>query len=419
MIYAIVKQASDVDEFERLLDATEYTYSKKLARIFFVETDLDDFTLKTCPLLEACQTVGTIRIEPHATTFVSTEENIRVYDPSETVGVSNWARSRIIRRRNPFVAETTAPVNSFDLPYYSTRTGVGVDVYTMDAGYDNTHDEFKGRSYSALNTVSNGANSHGVWTASCVIGNTLGMAPNASLFILHDALLTQGTSEATEEYWADKLDVIYQHYLSRAATNNPAVVYMSFGTMNEPDRAPSPVLTASLLDMCSAGMSLIASAGNNNTNLDVDYVAPIDAIEETIGVGATNYRDGPMWRTQGGGFLGGGTSHGDAVDIYAPGSAVLVPKGGTGNEYFYINGTSFSGPYVAGVLACMLEGYQRPTTLAQNKAIKKKLLANATKGALRFGTSYYGDASVTTIHDRLVYLDPKISYEYIEGLTRR
>lgn len=419
MIYVIVKRQEDVDEFKSLLDSTGLSYSKKLERIFFIDVELANFSLKDNSLLEHCRESGTIKIETHGVTYISNEENIRVFNPSETVGVSNWARSRIIRRHNPFVKEAEEQATSFDLPYYSTRTGQDVDVYCMDSGYDPDHVEFTGRNYTKINAESVDNSGHGVWTASCVVGNTLGLSPNANMFVLHDGLIGFGSGEDTEGEWVDKLDVIYQHYLSRAATNNPAIMYMSYGTPTEPEREPTPLFAAILLDMCTAGMVLVASAGNNNTNLDIDYIAPIDAIDETIGVGATDYRDGPMWRTQGGGFLGGGTSHGDVVDLYAPGAAVLVPSGGTVDQYNYTNGTSFSGPYAASVLACMLEGYQRLTTLDQVRSVKKKLIANCTKGALKFGSSYYGDSSVTTIHDRLLYLDPKASFEEIEGLIPR
>lgn len=414
MICAVLKDAKDADHFESLLKAEGYSYKKKLARIFIVDTALPEFTLKTSGMLAGVDKLVNPKMVPLDTVTVQ-EDAVRIKDfPDSSNSLSSWARHRIVRRTNPFKKSALTPrVSVDDMRFDATRTGQGVDVYVLDTGIDPAHIEFANSNITEIGGAKGLELAHGSLVSACVVGAKSGMAPNVELFFQeYRALLAD-----QESVLIDQFDAVYQHYLSRAATNRPAVLNCSFGLEAQPDDFTISIVFYTLLDdMINAGITICASAGNSNQRLDEYYMAPVDSHPGIIGVGATGPRDYPMWY-RGGRFTykGTGTGTGNAISIYAPGQDIICPKKVTGDntQYRHTIGTSFSSPFTVAVLACMLEGYQRLTSASQVSALTDKLHENATKRALRFG-GFYDDS---TVHDRLLYLDPHIDFEVIEGLN--
>ncbi|MFI4882640.1 MAG: S8 family serine peptidase [Phycisphaerales bacterium JB064] len=97
-------------------------------------------------------------------------------------------------------------------------------------------------------------------------------------------------------------------------------------------------------DFIAAGATFVASAGNeanDNDDAFTSYPAAYD-LPGIIAVAATNNRD----------ELASFSSYGaTTVDVAAPGEAILTTA--VNNSYTYIDGTSFSGPIVAGVVGLM------------------------------------------------------------------
>ncbi len=148
------------------------------------------------------------------------------------------------------------------------------------------------------------------------------------------------------------------------------------------------------------------SAGNEMDELVIGtYPAPFTA--DAIVAGGSGMADIPYYHSI------DGTNFGTEVDILAPGQAIRLAAAtvaGVG-DYQTRRGTSISCPFVAGVVACMLEGHNRLTTRAQVQAVRTKLLANATAGKIR---SAFG---LTPLPDKILYLDPdQTAPETISGI---
>lgn len=114
--------------------------------------------------------------------------------------------------------------------------------------------------------------------------------------------------------------------------NDVDVINLSLGGSEE-----AQVLEDALSYAYERGVLTIGAAGN--TGGQVDYPA---AYDECIAVGATDDRDEvPSW-----------SSHGDGIELVAPGEDVLSTK--PGDEYEYLSGTSMSTPHVAAVAAQLM-----------------------------------------------------------------
>jgi subtilisin family serine protease/subtilisin-like proprotein convertase family protein len=120
-------------------------------------------------------------------------------------------------------------------------------------------------------------------------------------------------------------------------------------------------LEVAITNLTSAGTLFVASAGNDSLDNDstlrafpASYPNP-----DIVSVASTNNRD----------VLSGFSNFGrTTVDVGAPGSDVLTTSVGGGYQFTY--GTSFSGPYVAGVLGLM----SAANPFASKEQLKQALL---------------------------------------------
>ncbi|MEQ9095536.1 MAG: S8 family serine peptidase [Phycisphaerales bacterium] len=97
-------------------------------------------------------------------------------------------------------------------------------------------------------------------------------------------------------------------------------------------------------DFIAAGATFVASAGNDSNDNDDSFTAYPAAynLPGIVSVAATNNRD----------ELAGFSNFGETtVDVAAPGEAILTTA--VNGQYTYIDGTSFSGPIVAGIVGLM------------------------------------------------------------------
>ena len=97
-------------------------------------------------------------------------------------------------------------------------------------------------------------------------------------------------------------------------------------------------------DFIAAGATFVASAGNDSNDNDDAFTAFPAAynLPGIVSVAATNNRD----------ELAGFSNFGETtVDVAAPGEAILTTA--VNGEYTFIDGTSFSGPIVAGIVGLM------------------------------------------------------------------
>jgi thermitase len=139
-----------------------------------------------------------------------------------------------------------------------------------------------------------------------------------------------------------------------------------------------------------AGVIVLAAAGN-----EVRIVVFPAAFDEVIAVAASNIRDKP-WT---------GSSHGDAVDITAPGESVwraLTERDQSGRVTFLVrrgNGTSFAVATVAGIAALWVS-YHGWTTLVRKYGLAniarvfKQLLQASCRTPRGWDTGQYGPGIV-------------------------
>lgn len=154
-------------------------------------------------------------------------------------------------------------------------------------------------------------------------GGFWGVAPGTELLaisVLDEELLThQGTI-------ANAID--------RAILGGARVICLPLGATDR-----SEILADAIQDANEAGVTVVATAGNNGADTHV-YPA---ALESVIAVGAVNRKSEPTpW-----------TSFGPWVDVAAPGEDLSLPAGADG--YAISNGTSWACAIVAGTVALLLQ----------------------------------------------------------------
>lgn len=330
------------------------------------------------------------------------------------LGTGGWAAARVIRRRNPW---WTPGGGALPFPRTSTfnakRTGAGVDIFMIDSGAEYTHPEFGGRvnqywhySSSYATTQLDGSG-HGTHCLALALGRTVGIAREARG---HSYKFFSSGSGAPTSYAISAMGAIRSHYLAQADDDRPAVMFMSWSGFDS-------TLDAAVSDMIDVGIVCCFPAGNDAINITSTVIRPAESDPDTIVCGGLAPDDTPYYTPE----SGSGTNWSlTDVDILAPAQRTLsARRASDGGGYRLGNGTSYAAPIVAGVIACMLQGYRRLTTRAQVQAVKQKLLDNATTGALKPRRKIRSPYDWFQLPDRIVYLDPHIEFEVIPGLVPR
>lgn len=317
----------------------------------------------------------------------------------------SWGLARIIRRDAPWnVDRIVLPFSSY---FRSVRDGSGVDVYHIDTGVRASHDEFGGRAELIYEHVSVGAgdeSGHGTVTASCAVGETTGIARGSSLFSLKSHRGSALGDFASPSAVNACVSEILSHYASRSGLNRPAVCNLSVAFTTE---------ATAIADLIDAGIVCVASASNEGIELGVGGNIYPAQTTDVICVGGAGMADIPQYFSRDDGSQSV-TNYGSVVDILAP--AQFGRAAGIASDAAYLRSsisTSGAAGYVSGVVACMLQGKSRLTTRTQVQAVKAKLLANATTGRFRAQAQF----GIGTLPDRILYLDPDITDETIDGVT--
>ncbi len=149
----------------------------------------------------------------------------------------------------------------------------------------------------------------------------------------------QGVGRNIELYSARVLDENKQAPVSRvveaiywAIAQDVDIINISFGTQTYSEALKTAV------DAATEKGILVVAAGGNHGNSSVDYPAAFDSV---LAVGATNAA----------GEISSFSSRGEAIDVVAPGEAVLAQ--GNFGEDLTLSGTSLSAPHVTGVAALL------------------------------------------------------------------
>jgi len=240
----------------------------------------------------------------------------------------------------------------------------GVSIAILDTGIDADHEDLfvaGGVNFVGRRKVKpsrwgddNGHGTHVSGTAAAAdngIG-VVGAAPGASLWAVK-VLDSSGSGSLS-----DVVNGIYW-----AADNGMDVVNMSLGIEKDVlDQFPldRQALQDAVDYAYASGVVLVASAGNEGPGEDtVNYPARFASV---IAVAATDASDARAWFS----------STGDAVELAAPGTAILS----TTNDGLYgtKQGTSMASPHVAGTAALMIAAAEVEVT---NEDVRSRLAATA------------------------------------------
>jgi serine protease len=248
------------------------------------------------------------------------------------------------------IDQSSLPLNQ---TYNYEGNGTGVNVYVIDTGVRNTHEQFGGRSASGFDFVDNDTdssdcNGHGTHVAGTIAGSTYGVAKGAKVFGVR--VLDCEGSGSISGVIAGVEWVTNQH-------KKPAVANMSLGG------GASQALDDAVKASIKAGVTYAVAAGNSNVTACNSSPA---RVAEAITVGSTTPSDA---RSDFSNF-------GACVSVFAPGSDITSAWFKSNTATNKISGTSMASPHVAGVAAL----YLAANVNSSPAQVKAALLAGSVTG---------------------------------------
>jgi len=243
----------------------------------------------------------------------------------------------------------------------TTLGSSAVTVAVLDSGVDSTHPDLSGKLVDGWNVVSNNGDTspvagHGTWVAG-VVGaannNGLGVASTGWNTLVQPVRITNDPN--TYAYWSDVANGIIW-----AADHGAKIANISYDLASS---CGATSMRAAAQYMRNKGGLVVGSAGNDSLN--------VTCADEPawIVVAATDGNDArPSW-----------SNYGSFIDIAAPGTSIYTTASGGG--YSTVQGTSFSSPITAGVLALMVAANPNLTP-DQYESLLKTSADNISGGAL-------------------------------------
>ena len=224
--------------------------------------------------------------------------------------------------------------------------GAKVRVAVIDTAIDGNHPALVGKVVGGYNFVNNTTSTQSSgsgqdWHGTASTGRILDGAGAANIEIMPVQVF--GSSGGAS--WSTIIKAI-----NYAVDNGAQVINMSLGGM-----AGSPLVQQAIDRATEKGILVVASAGNHGTEAPA-YPASYKGV---ISVAASNE----------GGKKAGFSAYGSTVDITAPGDTQrLLSHGGYRNS----RGTSFSAPFIAGMVAMLKSAFPQLTAAQTEQVLKSK-----------------------------------------------
>jgi subtilisin family serine protease len=233
-----------------------------------------------------------------------------------------------------------------DQSYSYTTTGRGVNVYVIDTGIRVSHVDFGGRARNGWDFVDNDAiaddtNGHGTHVAATAVGNTYGIAKQATVWGVKVLGANGGGTTAAV--------IAGINWVTQNAVK-PAVANMSLGG------GPSTALDDAVRASIRSGVSYGVAAGGSNA--DASNFSPA-RVTEALTVGASTPTD----------TRSSSSNYGPVVDLYAPGQNILSAWITSDTASATLSGSSMSTPHVVGVAARYLQSNPSATPAQVHAAI--------------------------------------------------
>jgi len=239
-----------------------------------------------------------------------------------------------------------------EAPYSPVFTGNGVDVYVIDSGVSATHSELSGRvtqvpSFSVNNSTDD-ESGHGTSVASIIAGSTVGVAPEANIISLKVGYAKRYLGPGN--FTMTMIDAV-QYVIDNA--QKPALIHMSLGTQLF---TPLDEVVQHAIDL---GHTVVAAAGNSYGNACEKSPA---VLTDVITVGAITTKNSGKQDA-----ITEQSNTGECVDGYAPGANIRTANFNDDSKFVAKDGTSFSAPFVTGMLAQLFEKYDYDRIAARNE----------------------------------------------------
>lgn len=320
---------------------------------------------------------------------------------------ANWGVARVtdqVPARNRSKLPRIWELNDGDVTvqYESSRDGNGVIYYALDSGVDGDHPEYSEGVYGyrasiisdTVYQVNDDDQNHGTHVTGAHCGNNFGVARGCEVRV---AKVLDGLNLGTRAAFLAGANAVVSDYTTQ---ERPGVVNMSLSFV---DPVIPPEIDSGLTSMANAGLTMMASMGNEYLDLspgDVDYWPAEDS--RVLAVGSTDYTD----------QVSRFSNFGTPLDVWVPGRSIAGPI--RGGEAGWLNGTSMACGLSSAIVGCFLQGYAKTTTAAQATIVRNYVLTQVELIAVR--TTEVINAN-TTQNTLILNVDPQPFQSRIAGIN--